>query len=243
MLEYISPASEFPNDNADLHRGAIWVCATPCAAPTAELPEAGSEVYAPPSEVVVPSEIAVASEVGMASASAIAPAPSDTALGAALPFDLDVAPLPSSPILDDDEEIEIVDDLDAIDVASAASSDDVSGGDDAEDAEDADDEAVVDADASDPFSIYVQTLTEVMIAAGGGDAAGNLVVALSGEPTANAWRRIISGESEDFTACGAKSLDEWSAELVARLIAMPAKTDQLRRELRARGVAAFGLVL
>ena len=60
--------------------------------------------------------------------------------------------------------------------------------------------------------------------------------------TAAAWRAILRGDSEDFSACGSRMLDEWSADLVARLIAAPARTEQLRRELRTRGVAAFGLV-
>ncbi len=61
--------------------------------------------------------------------------------------------------------------------------------------------------------------------------------------TARAWRSILRGDSEDMSECGPRMLDEWAADLVARLIAAPAKTEQLRRELRTRGVAAFGLVL
>jgi hypothetical protein len=61
--------------------------------------------------------------------------------------------------------------------------------------------------------------------------------------TADAWRAILRGDSDDFGACGPRMLDEWAADLVARIVAAPAKTEQLRRELRTRGVAAFGLVL
>jgi hypothetical protein len=61
--------------------------------------------------------------------------------------------------------------------------------------------------------------------------------------TAHAWRAILRGDSEDMSECGPRMLDEWAADLVARLIAAPARTEQLRRELRTRGVAAFGLVL
>jgi hypothetical protein len=61
--------------------------------------------------------------------------------------------------------------------------------------------------------------------------------------TAEAWRAILRGDSEDFSACGSRMLDEWAADLVARIVAAPARTEQLRRELRTRGVAAFGLVL
>ncbi|MBN9164395.1 MAG: hypothetical protein J0I07_25755, partial [Myxococcales bacterium] len=38
----------------------------------------------------------------------------------------------------------------------------------------------------------------------------------------------------------AKNL-EWAADLLARLLAAPAKAPSLRQELRSRGVAAFGL--
>jgi hypothetical protein len=61
--------------------------------------------------------------------------------------------------------------------------------------------------------------------------------------TAAAWRAILRGDSEDFSACGTRMLDEWAADLVAGLVAAPAKSEHLRRELRTRGVAAFGLVL
>jgi hypothetical protein len=56
-----------------------------------------------------------------------------------------------------------------------------------------------------------------------------------------AWRAILRGTSDDFDACGAAMLDEWAAELLARLLATPAKAPALRQELRSRGVAAFGL--
>lgn len=58
----------------------------------------------------------------------------------------------------------------------------------------------------------------------------------------SAWAAILRGTSEDFGACGAMMLDEWAADLLARLLAKPDRTAGLRRELRARGVAAFGIV-
>jgi hypothetical protein len=61
--------------------------------------------------------------------------------------------------------------------------------------------------------------------------------------TADAWRAILRGDSDDFGACGPRMLDEWAADLVARIVAAPAKTEQLRRELRTRGIAAFGMVM
>jgi hypothetical protein len=37
-------------------------------------------------------------------------------------------------------------------------------------------------------------------------------------------------------------LDEWAADVLARLFGAPDRSAQLRRELRGRGVAAFGLI-
>jgi hypothetical protein len=57
-----------------------------------------------------------------------------------------------------------------------------------------------------------------------------------------AWQGILRGESEDFAACGGAALDEWAAGALARVLGSPSKAEGLRRELRARGVAAFGLL-
>jgi hypothetical protein len=60
--------------------------------------------------------------------------------------------------------------------------------------------------------------------------------------TAEAWRGILRGTSDDFSACGGAMLDEWAADLLARLLGAPARAPVIRQELRSRGVAAFGLV-
>jgi hypothetical protein len=57
-----------------------------------------------------------------------------------------------------------------------------------------------------------------------------------------AWQGILRGESEDFGACGGAMLDEWCAGLLAKVMGSPARVEGLRRDLRGRGVAAFGLV-
>jgi hypothetical protein len=60
--------------------------------------------------------------------------------------------------------------------------------------------------------------------------------------TVAAWQGILRGESEDFAPCGAATLDEWSANVVARVLGVASRADGIRRELRRRGVAAFGFV-
>jgi hypothetical protein len=72
--------------------------------------------------------------------------------------------------------------------------------------------------------------------------APSLPVALAADGAAAAWRAILDGTSDDLSACGGATLDEWASELLARLLGDPSRAGALRRELRARGVAAFGLV-
>ncbi len=60
-----------------------------------------------------------------------------------------------------------------------------------------------------------------------------------------AWQGILRGESEDFAlpdGGALEPLDEWAADLLARIVGPPARADGIRRDLRRRGIAAFGLV-
>jgi len=56
------------------------------------------------------------------------------------------------------------------------------------------------------------------------------------------WRALLAGTSDDFAACGNAMLDEWAAELLARLLGAPSRATALRRDVRDHGIAAFGLV-
>jgi len=56
------------------------------------------------------------------------------------------------------------------------------------------------------------------------------------------WRRVLAGAGGDFSKCGARTFDEWSADFLARVLGTPTRFDWLKRELRRHGVAAFGLV-
>ncbi len=60
--------------------------------------------------------------------------------------------------------------------------------------------------------------------------------------TSAAWRSILRGEPGDLSACGESTLDTWTADLVARLVASPDKASTIRRDLRRRGIAAFGML-
>lgn len=83
-------------------------------------------------------------------------------------------------------------------------------------------------------SDVAEVLRDAGIAEGHGVSAGFAAITA-------AWRAILRGTSDDFGACGGAMLDEWAADLLARLLGAPARSGDLRRELRSRGIAAFGL--
>lgn len=58
---------------------------------------------------------------------------------------------------------------------------------------------------------------------------------------AAAWQSAFRGDEPDFSVCS-QMLDEWSANLVAKLLGRKELFDPIRRELRSRGIAAFGLL-
>lgn len=58
-----------------------------------------------------------------------------------------------------------------------------------------------------------------------------------------AWGAVLRGSSDDFSACGTTTLDRFGADLLAALLAVPAtRAEELRRELRKAGIAAFGVL-
>jgi len=56
------------------------------------------------------------------------------------------------------------------------------------------------------------------------------------------WKGILRAESDDFSQCGAATLDEWASDLLARSMGNAGRAPAIRRELRKLGIAAFGLV-
>ena len=60
---------------------------------------------------------------------------------------------------------------------------------------------------------------------------------------ATAWRRVLSGETNDLADCGDSTLDGWSADLLHAFGIGQGGAADVRRELRKRGVAAFGMLL
>lgn len=61
--------------------------------------------------------------------------------------------------------------------------------------------------------------------------------------TAAAWRSVLRGATSDFSACGDSTLDGWTADLLKAFGVGQGTATDVRRELRRRGVAAFGMLL
>jgi hypothetical protein len=288
--------AEYPNDNPDLHRGAIWRCAALGEEASFEPPAEwapvlvvndGTQAHAVSDRISIgiegidemPSlESLVASVLEEDSLSEESPLPESR------PEPLGLVAAPRG---DDDERLE---DDERPEEARALDDDDLSeGGEFASDAGDHDPIEIVSeltfdaideqpATPDDPFSKLVSTLEEAARALGAVDScvrtlralfgvtrAGDLVpetaaeealvaggivirgqrgLARSGAFTGEvlAWQGILRGDSEDFSLCGATTLDEWTANVLARAIGGAARHDAIRKELRRRGVAAFGLV-
>ncbi len=225
--------AEFPNDNPQLHRGAIWYCEEVTAAPVFERGPGDSPapvLPVPDAPAAVEPVVNVAGEP-----------PTD----------------PTPPVVEADDEtddIEIVEDLafdeEPIEEAVGQPVED------GQPVEQGGPELVEEA-AADPFAGLVRILEDVVRAADAGEAAltslrvilGQLRIDAGAPPEhvrmraeAQAWQGILRGESEDFGACGGGMHDEWAAGVLALATGAPARAESFKRELRRRGVAAFGLV-
>jgi len=204
-----------------------------CVARCAEFPNDNPSLYREPVEVGLEAVIPTATATATATAT-----PTPTATPTATPTPTDPVP----PVLeaeDETDDIEIVEDLVIEGAIEEAPSSPPPAPDDA-------------------FDALVAVLEEVARGAGAADPAMQTLRVLLGREriaadapaehtsirtAAAAWQAILRGESEDFSACGASTLDEWSSMLVAAALGEPARADILRRELRRRGVAAFGLIV
>jgi len=195
-------SAEFPNDNPELHDGALWICRSVRGAPEPEL---------------------VARKV--AAAIVLRAVPRERApLAKAVPRARIEAP-PAAP-----------------------------------------------APPSAPFERFAQVLTQVALAAGGVRAAQRIpgVLGLEAPPLASdtglealrargfwsehgpsprllamrdAFRAMLAGETADLSVCGSATLDTWSADLLTALLEWPAfRAEEVRRDLRRAGIAAFGLL-
>ena len=209
---FVAFSAEFPNDNSDLHRGTIWMCVDLCG----------------PAEAHLPQELAGEGEQGEPDDDELEPIEIVDSIELEGPIEIVPVPLESGEVLsaaatehDEPEETELapqhLDDRPAPLVSTPP------------------------PPIDNPFDVFLQTLSDVACDSGQTFAASEIGAALADDPVALAWRGILLGESEDFSLCSTP-LDEWAAGALARILSAPHKAAHLRRELRARGVAAFGLV-
>jgi hypothetical protein len=108
----------------------------------------------------------------------------------------------------------------------------------------------IDEGAEDAYSVFVAALTDVAFGFGADPVGVDRLKAMLGhsridgcaaDAGARAWQSVIRGQSEDFSECGSMALDEWAAGIVARVVGS-GRSDAIRREVRRRGVAAFGFM-
>jgi hypothetical protein len=246
----VAPCGEFPNDNPSLHAGAIWLCAEPCANASCELavPDAPLEPVVTANEPAVTDRLAVY-EV----ASELEEDVATVEVVEDLEFDDHAFDEPNPVASLEDDVLEVTAEGEHPETTTEDTPPDAFESfarvlEDVALASGADARAVgclrallgrarLDGIALD------EPLTEALV-------AGALVVRTDRGPVRApgltsivlAWQGILRGESEDFGPCGGATLDEWSANLVARVLGLATRTEGIRRELRRRGVAAFGFL-
>ncbi len=234
-----SLAAEFPNDNPALHAGVTWLCldTTGASVPVSAAPEAIAGPVAQVSGIV-----------------SLGETPRDH--GADEPaIALEAHDLPETIVI---EELPPLDGAPILEGDCGSSERRVA-------------LAIAPPPPADPWTVLLSTLMDVAMAAGSPHVASLIpglllegrVEPLSSDVTralaearvlqegrvtpaflaqTRAWRGMLLGNSDDLAACGSSTLDEWAADLLARLLGAASRANGLKRELRARGVAAFGLV-
>ena len=240
----VAACAEFPNDNPELHEGAIWFVG-------AVNGEAECERRVDEVALVSPAQSQVSAEEPPVLS--VPEPPTD----------------PTPPVVDaddDSDDIEIVDEMRFDDVVEespappeapmivATLADDEMAPQEPEAPPAAVDVAT---ETLDPFVVFTAAVEDVALSSGASPDAMTTLAMLLGRSRleasapdehktlraqALAWQGILRGESEDFAACGNGMLDEWAAALVALVLQNAQRADGLKRELRQRGVAAFGLV-
>jgi hypothetical protein len=238
---FVAFSAEFPNDNADLHTGTIWMCVDLCGPAEAHLPE---EVDGEDAELALePIEIVESIELEGPIEEVPLPVPALAEMFAGSEFTPESLPLPAPlPVIAAEAPV----------VVATGEAPVLAGQHDDFFPPETLEPEMIDrpvplvstappAMHASPFETFLQTMADVACEAGHTYAALEIAAALKDDAVASAWRSILCGESEDFSLC-ATPLDEWASATLARIVAAPHKAGHLRRELRARGIAAFGMV-
>jgi hypothetical protein len=91
------------------------------------------------------------------------------------------------------------------------------------------------------LSAVGETLLQQLTAAGIGNEHGDQFVVSPGfAQAASAWRAVLQGDCSEFA--GADTLDQWATTLLVALLPSELTSKEIRKQLRRRGVAAFGML-
>jgi hypothetical protein len=264
-MQPLPGSAEFPNDNPLLHLGAVWICTKvrgsprailrasvpppepepePLAVPVSEaapapvpvfvsellpLPEREPEPLpfpaAEPSPVPEPEPPVVAEPLLVAEPEP-EPLPAEEPTVIAAPEPQPVEPEPGDDPFAEYVQavVEVV--LESGSTRAAAAIPGFLGG--------------ASADVED----FDRTAIDRLIAQGLAEqGAAGAIPSASFRTTIGVWQRVLRGEPADLSECGGAMLDQWTADFVATLLGAPAsRSDDLRRQLRRKGVAAFGML-
>ena len=228
--------SEFPNDNPELHDGLVWAAPTPCAPalPTLRLRQS------PPVRVLRPEWEPRSDPRASAAPVILESAPAETAPAETAPAE--TAPTEAAPAETAPTEVAEATPIEATASGFEAFVGALSG-------------VLVERGATRAAANVGALLGQRRLGRDAFDAgtrkvlvARGLIDAKTGRPTlefsvvAHAWRDVLEGTNGDLSACGSMTLDVWGAELLGALLGARERSDELRRALRQRGVAAFGML-
>jgi hypothetical protein len=101
---------------------------------------------------------------------------------------------------------------------------------------------LLERDVLDPATLGGGAQSALCAAGYATERSGRLVLDPTFQRTLRSWRAVLLEQAVDLSACGASTLDQWASELVAAWLGQPANAADIRRRLRAAGVAAFGML-
>jgi hypothetical protein len=256
--------SEFPNDNPELHDGLVWACPTPCAPalPTLRLRpserrrvlrpewEARSDPRASAAPVIPPPADA---QSAVLAAPTAPPSASQNAFDGAIEATGDLAIASPLEVMSAPSEAIVEAETFATTTVATETLVDPAGASGFEAFVAALASILAERGATRAAANIGSLLGKARLARDAFEpatkkalVARGYIDSKSGRPTpefsvvAHAWRDVLDGTSSDLSACGSATLDVWGAELLAALLS--ASADELRRALRQRGVAAFGML-
>jgi hypothetical protein len=236
--------SEFPNDNPALHDGLVWAASEPCAPPsptlrlrppTGALPRVLGPAWVQEAEArsssLPPAVTAVANtepSAGPLTERSTEPAESTTFPESEFPTTYDAAPLESGVVPKTPFDVFVGAlvrvALERGAVRAAAVLPHLFDG------------AHAFHEVLDPNTLATLQLRRVL-------EPDNMRPTREFMAAVDAWRGLLNGTAHDLAGCGSNTLDVWGGMILGALLNAPRdRTDELRRDLRKRGVAAFGLL-